>query len=197
MPRRILIIIGHPDPEPKRLCRALVASYADGARLAGHEVQLIDVAALDFPLLRTMEEFERRPLPVMLEAAVEAIRHAEHIVLVFPLWLGTMPALLKAFLEQVMRPGVAFAYSEAGGGGFARTLLKGRSARVIVTMGMPASFYRFWYLGHGVAGLRRNILNFVGISPVRETLFGMVDGASAETREKWLTKMRTLGARAG
>ena len=197
MPRRILVIIGHPDPEPKRLCRALAASYADGARSAGHEVQLIDVAALDFPLLRTMEEFERRPLPVMLEAAVEAIRHAEHIVLVFPLWLGTMPALLKAFLEQVMRPGVAFAYSEAGGGGFARTLLKGRSARVIVTMGMPASFYRFWYLGHGVAGLRRNILNFVGISPVRETLFGMVDGASAETREKWLTKMRTLGARAG
>jgi putative NADPH-quinone reductase len=197
MPRRILVIIGHPDPEPKRLCRALAASYADGARSAGHEVQLIDVAALDFPLLRTMEEFERRPLPVTLEAAVEAIRHAEHIVLVFPLWLGTMPALLKAFLEQVMRPGVAFAYSEAGGGGFARTLLKGRSARVIVTMGMPASFYRFWYLGHGVAGLRRNILNFVGISPVRETLFGMVDGASAETREKWLTKMRTLGARAG
>ncbi|WP_242218559.1 NAD(P)H-dependent oxidoreductase [Shinella zoogloeoides] len=197
MPRRILVIIGHPDPEPKRLCRALAASYADGARSAGHEVQLIDVAALDFPLLRTMEEFERRPLPVTLEAAVEAIRHAEHIVFVFPLWLGTMPALLKAFLEQVMRPGVAFAYSEAGGGGFARTLLKGRSARVIVTMGMPASFYRFWYLGHGVAGLRRNILNFVGISPVRETLFGMVDGASAETRAKWLAKMRALGARAG
>ena len=197
MPRRILVIIGHPDPEPKRLCRALAASYADGARSAGHKVQLIDVATLDFPLLRTMEEFERRPLPVTLEAAVEAIRHAEHIVLVFPLWLGTMPALLKAFLEQVMRPGVAFAYPEAGGGGFARTLLKGRSARIIVTMGMPASFYRFWYLGHGVAGLRRNILNFVGINPVRETLFGMVDGASAETRAKWLAKMRALGARAG
>ncbi|WP_119254962.1 NAD(P)H-dependent oxidoreductase [Shinella zoogloeoides] len=197
MPRRILVIIGHPDPEPKRLCRALTASYADGARSAGHEVQLIDVAALDFPPLRSMEEFEQRPLPVTLEAAVEAIRHAEHIVFVFPLWLGTMPALLKAFLEQVMRPGVAFAYSEAGGGGFARTLLKGRSARIIVTMGMPAFFYRLWYLGHGVAGIRRNILNFVGISPVRETLFGMVDGASAETRAKSLTKMRALGARAG
>jgi len=197
MPRRILIIIGHPDPEPERLCRALAASYADGARSGGHEVRLIDIATLDFPLLRTMEDFEKRPLPLTLEDVVHAIRDAEHIVFIFPLWLGTMPALLKAFLEQVMRPGVAFAYPGVGKGGFARTLLKGRSARIIVTMGMPASFYRFWYLGHGVAGLRRNILNFVGISPVRETLFGMVDGASAETRAKWLAKMRALGARAG
>jgi len=197
MPRHILIIIGHPDPEPKRLCRMLAASYADGARAAGHEVRCIDVAMLDFPLLRTMEEFEEWPLPVTLEGAADAIRRAEHIVFVFPLWLGTMPALLKAFLEQVMRPGVAFAYPGTGGGSLARTLLKGRSARVVVTMGMPSFFYRFWYLGHGIAGMRRNILNFVGISPVRETLFGRVAGASEATRAGWLAKMRALGARAG
>ena len=196
MPRRILIIIGHPDPEPNRLCRVLAASYADGARSAGHEVRLVDVATLDFPLLRTMEEFNKRPMPVTLEDAAEAIRDAEHIVFVFPLWLGTMPALLKAFLEQVMRPGVAFAYPEAGKDGFAATLLKGRSARVVVTMGMPVFFYRFWYLGHGIAGMRRNILNFVGISPVRETLFGTVEGASEARHEKWRVKMRLLGARA-
>ncbi|MEW9612869.1 NAD(P)H-dependent oxidoreductase [Shinella sp. S4-D37] len=196
MPRRILIIVGHPDPGPERFCRALAASYADGARSAGHEVWLIDIATLDFPLLQTTEEFKRRPVPVMLEEAAQAIRDAEHIVFVFPLWLGTMPALLKAFFEQVMRPGVAFAYPEQGRGGFARTLLEGRSARVVVTMGMPAFFYRLWYLSHGIAGIRRNILNFVGISPVRETLFGMVEGASDATRKKWLGKMQKLGARA-
>jgi putative NADPH-quinone reductase len=196
MPHRILIVVGHPDFEPKRLCRALAASYADGARSAGHEVRLIDIATLDFPLLRTMEEFAERTAPETLSDAVQAIRDANHIVFVFPLWLGTMPALLKAFLEQVMRPSVAFAYPEAGKGGFATSLLKGRSARVVVTMGMPAFFYRLWYLGHGVAGMRRNILNFVGIRPVRETLFGMVDGVSAATREKWLAKMHALGVRA-
>ena len=196
MPRRILVIIGHPDPEPGRLCRALAASYADGARSAGHEVRLIDVATIDFPVLRTKEAFEGRALPATLEEAAQAIRKAEHIVFVFPLWLGTMPALLKAFLEQVMRPGVAFAYPDKGKGGFATTLLKGRSARVVVTMGMPAFFYRLWYLGHGIAGMRRNILNFVGISPVRETLFGMVEGASGVRREKWLATMRALGAKA-
>jgi len=197
MPRRILIVLGHPDGNPKRLCRALADAYAEGARSGGHRVRLVDIATLDFPILRTMEEFAGQPLPVTLEDAAQAIREAEHIVFVFPLWLGTMPALLKAFLEQVMRPGVAFAYPEGGKGGFAKTLLKGRSARVIVTMGMPASFYRLWYLGHGIAGMRRNILNFVGIGPVRETLFGMVETVGDDRREKWLAKMRALGRRAG
>ncbi|TGV73921.1 flavodoxin family protein, partial [Mesorhizobium sp. M00.F.Ca.ET.158.01.1.1] len=123
--------------------------------------------------------------------AAEAIVWAEHIVFVFPLWLGTMPAILKAFLEQVMRPGTAFAYPDKGGG-FTKTLLRGRSARVVVTMGMPSVVYRLWFLGHGIAGLKRSILQFVGISPVRETLFGMVAGASDATRAKWMRHMREL-----
>ena len=193
MPCRILVILGHPDGNPKRLCRVLADAYVEGARSAGHEVRLIDIAALDFPILRTMEEFTERPLPVTLEDAAQAIKDADHLVFVFPLWLGTMPALLKAFLEQVMRSGIAFAYPEAGKSGFARTLLKGRSARVVVTMGMPAFFYRFWYLGHGIAGMHRNILNFVGISPVRETLFGMVEGAGDTKRRKWIEQVGALG----
>ncbi|MGB3536592.1 MAG: NAD(P)H-dependent oxidoreductase [Mesorhizobium sp.] len=197
MPRRILIILGHPDGNPTRLCRALAGAYAEGARSAGHEIRLLDVATLDFPILRSAEEFTERSLPVTLEDAAQAIKDAEHLVFIFPLWLGTMPALLKAFLEQVMRPGVAFAYPEAGKNGFAKTLLKGHSARVVVTMGMPASFYRFWYLGHGVAGMRRNVLNFVGISPVWETLFGMVESASDAKRRKWISAMHALGKRAG
>lgn len=196
MPRRILVIVGHPDSNPKRLCRALADSYAEGARSAGHEVHHIDIAKLDIPLLRSMEEFQHGMIPPDLRDAAEAIKRAEHIVFVFPLWLGTMPALLKAFLEQIMRPGLAFAYPETGKDGFAKTLLKGRSARVLVTMGMPAPIYRLWYFGHGIAGMRRNILNFVGISPVRETLFGLVESVSDGRRKKWIAAVRTLGERA-
>lgn len=70
-----------------------------------------------------------------------------------------MPALLKAFLEQVRHPGIAFRFDE-GGTGFTKTLLKGRSARLVVAMAMPPMVYRLWFLGHGIAGLRRSILNF-------------------------------------
>ena len=142
MPRRILIIIGHPDPEPRRLCRALAASYADGARSAGHEVRLVDVATIDFPLLRTQEEFVDRALPVTLEDAAQAIGEAEHIVFVFPLWLGTMPALLKAFLEQVMRPGVAFAYPDNGKAGLCGTRIstgRGTEMRALRSAPRPAA----------------------------------------------------------
>lgn len=192
MPRRILVIQGHPDPDPRRLCRALADAYAEGAAQAGHAVTRVDIAALDVPLLRTQHAFEQEPVPDGLRPAQEAIVAAEHIVLVFPLWLGTMPALVKAFLEQVMRPGVAFAYQEKGN---PKLLLAGRSARLVVTMGMPAFVYRFWYFAHGLKGLERNILRFVGIAPVRETLFGMVGTASEDKRRAWLAKMRVLGAK--
>ena len=80
MPRRILVILGHPDLSPKRLCRALADSYAEGARLAGHEVRRIDIARLDFPLLSSMEEFEHGMIPPDLKDTAEAIRRADHIV---------------------------------------------------------------------------------------------------------------------
>jgi putative NADPH-quinone reductase len=193
MSRRVLIIVGHPDPHPGRFCRRLAEAYAEGAVAAGHELRRVDLAAIEFPMLRTSEEFRHGAVPDSLRPAADAIAWAEHIVFVFPLWLGTMPSLLKAFLEQTMRPGIAFAYPEDKEAGFARTLLKGRSARLVVTMGMPAFFYRIWYLGHGVSGMRRNILNFVGIRPVRESLFGAVDAAGAARRERWIERVRRLG----
>lgn len=196
MTRKILVIVGHPDPAPGRLCRALARAYGEGAKGAGHEVRSLDLATIDVPLMRTAAEFKDGAVPESLKEAVEALRWADHLVFVFPLWLGTMPALLKAFLEQVMRPGVAFDYAEKGEAGFSRTLLKGRSARVIVTMGMPAFLYRLWFLGHGIAGMRRNILNFIGIKPVRETLFGMVEAGGDDKRRKWIEQVRALGARA-
>ncbi|PDQ23119.1 dehydrogenase [Mesorhizobium sanjuanii] len=192
MSRRILVVIGHPDPSPDRLCRGLANAYAEGAGQSGHAVRQVDLAAIDFPMLRTMQEFEHGAVPDGLKDAADAIVWAEHIVFVFPLWLGTMPALLKAFLEQVMRPGTAFAYPD-GAGRLPRTLLRGRSARVVVTMGMPSFVYRLWFLGHGLAGMRRSVLRFAGISPVRETLFGMVAGSSDATRAKWIAQMRKLG----
>jgi putative NADPH-quinone reductase len=76
----------------------------------GHAVHRIEVARLDFPILRTREDFEEGRMPDTLVEAREAIVSAQHIVIVFPLWHGTMPALLKAFLEQIMRPGVALEY---------------------------------------------------------------------------------------
>jgi putative NADPH-quinone reductase len=105
-----------------------------------------------------------------------------------------MPALLKGFLEQVARPG--FAIAESRSGGMPTKLLTGRSARLVVTMGMPALVYRWYFRAHSLKALERNILGFAGIAPIRETLVGSVDGLSEAQRQKWLGKLESLGRRA-
>jgi putative NADPH-quinone reductase len=145
-----------------------------------------------FPHPAHTEDFEHGQLPETLVEARDAIVSAHHLVIVFPLWHGTMLALLKAFLEQVMRPGVALKYSKHG---FPRGLLVGRSARLVVTMGMPALIYRRYFRAHGVRGLERSILRFAGMAPVRETLLRMVDAASDANRQGWLDRMRDYGTR--
>jgi putative NADPH-quinone reductase len=195
MNKRILIIQAHPDNSAPHLLHALAQSYADGAQEAGCEVRWTRVADLDFPLLRSQAQWEHGEVPAALHRAQEDIAWAQHLVICFPLWLGDMPALLKAFLEQVARPGFAFKYKE-GGAAFTEKGLTGRSARVIVTMGMPAAVYRWYFRAHSVKSLERNILGFVGIAPVNETLIGMVANLKPADAKKWLKKLRALGTRA-
>lgn len=185
MSRRILVIDGHPDPDRTHFVHAL--AYVDGA--AGHEVRRLNVAELDFPLVRSPRQWSEGAPPPAIAQAQEALQWAEHVVILYPMWLGDVPALLKGFLEQVMRPGFAFAYR---GKGFPEKRLKGRSARIVVTMGMPAFFYRLVYRAHTLKSLERNILNFVGIKPVAATVIGQVE-AGAEARQQWLDEMRELG----
>lgn len=191
MGKRILLIQGHPDAGQHHLCNALERAYAKGAEAAGHEVRHVDVAALDFPLIRSQQEWEQGLLPVTLKPAQDYIQWAEHLVFFFPLWLGDMPALLKGFLEQVARPG--FAFTSDGDNNFAKKGLTGRSARVVVTMGMPALVYRWYFRAHSIKSLERNILGFVGISPVNETLIGSVANLDAKAAKKWIDKLAALG----
>jgi putative NADPH-quinone reductase len=195
MSKRILLIQGHPDASQSHLCHALASSYAQGAEGAGHTVRHIKLANLDFPLLRSQQDWEKGTVPTSLTSAQHDIGWAEHLVFFFPLWLGDMPALLKGFLEQVARPGFAFTREE-GGSPWGKKGLTGRSARVVVTMGMPALVYRWYFRAHSVKSLERNILGFVGIAPVNETLIGLAGDMKAADAAKWLSKLNRLGARA-
>jgi putative NADPH-quinone reductase len=185
----VTIIQGHPDGQSRHLCHALADEYAAGARAAGHAVRVVDLGKLEFPLLRTKEAFDRAPLPLELGSAQEAIAWADHLLLVYPLWLGEMPAIVKAFFEQVLRPGFAF---EVGGRAWTPKL-RGKTARVVVTMGMPAAVYRWYFGAHSLKSLRRNVLSFVGIKPVRATLIGLVEAGNVKRMQRWLAKARSLG----
>lgn len=193
MPKRIVIIQGHPDASKAHYGHALAEAYAKGAAAVGHEVRSITVAELEFALLRSFDEFYKGEASPAIRQAQQAVAWANHLVIIYPLWLGGMPALLKGFMEQLFRPG--FAIQPLDGGKRWSRLLKGKSARVVVTMGMPALVYRWFFRAHSLKSLERNILRFTGIGPIRETLIGLVE-ASPARREKWLARMGGLG-RAG
>ena len=194
MKRRILILDGHPDCRSERYLHALSKAYWDGAHEGGHEVRSIIVSELDFPLLRTAEDFQTKRPPAVLRKCQDQIEWADHLVILYPLWLGSMPSLLKGFLEQTLRPG--FAFAEGGRNRLPKKLLKGKSARIVVTMGMPALFYRWYFRAHSLKSLERNILAFCGVHPVRASIIGMVEGMSSAQRGKWLARMQSLGRRA-
>lgn len=190
MPKRILVIQGHPDQHESHLCHALAKAYTSGAEEAGHRVVNLKVAELHFPLLRMEADFNQG-LPVTdIQSAQEEIAEADHLVLIYPLWLGAMPALLQGFFEQVFRPAFVFGYRDSGP---PLNRLKGKSAHVFVTMGMPAFIYRWFYGAHSLKALERNLLKYCGIAPIRKTLFGGAKTASPKLKKRWLSTVRNIG----
>ncbi|WP_129774897.1 NAD(P)H-dependent oxidoreductase [Peristeroidobacter soli] len=194
MTEQILIIDGHPDPAPERFVHALADAYRDGAASGQHEVMMLRLADLEFPLLRTQADYQNGDPSQTIRRCQGLVDWATHVVILYPLWLGSMPAMLKALLEQVLRPGFAFSARKLGR--WPVKLQSGKSARIVVTMGMPGWLYRWYFRAHSVRSLQRNILHFIGFRRVRATLIGNVAGLAGEARQGYLKKMRELGKRA-
>jgi putative NADPH-quinone reductase len=189
----VTIVQGHPDPSETHLNRALASRYAQAIRAAGNEVRCIDVGRMEFPMLRRPEEFSEGPVAPEIREAQRDIAWADHVTFFYPLWLGDVPSALKAFFEQVFRPGFALEY---GGreNRFPKGLLRGRSARIVVTMGMPAVVYRTAFGAHSARLLKLN-LHMAGIKPVHQTFIGGVGSASECVREQWFSRIAKLAER--
>lgn len=188
MPRRIIVILGHPSSHS--LCHEIANTYTQAASEAGHQVKLFKLGEIDFdPILHEgyakIQELE----PSLVEIQ-QAITWAEHLVLVYPNWWGSMPALLKGFFDRAFLPGYAFKYRKDSQ--FWDKLLSGRDAQVFVTMDTPPWYYWLFYGRPGHHQIRKTILEFCGITPVKITSFGPVRYASAEKRQKWLDKVKKL-----
>lgn len=189
MAQNIAILDGHPDPSPERFCGALADAYAQGAMEAGHETRRIDLGALDTPLLTSASAFADPP-PEALQSIQADLMWADHVVIIFPLWLGAVPAKLKALLEQVYRGGFGFEVHERGW----TSKLKGRSARLVVTMGMPTPIFWFVFGAHGLKALEKGVLWLSGVGPIRKSVVGAVEAIGSRGRARWLARMRRLGA---
>ena len=104
-----------------------------------------------------------------------------------------MPALLKGFIDRVLLPGYAFKYRQ--GSSLWDKLLAGRSAELLVTMDSPPWYFRWVTRMPGHHQMKKAILEFCGISPVRVHSFGPVRSASPHQLAQWVDAARQLGAR--
>jgi putative NADPH-quinone reductase len=190
--RRILIIDGHPDPAPDRFVHRLADAYQQGAVSAGHRVIRESVATLDVPLLRSKADYQGDP-PEHLRRCIDAVDWATHVAILHPLWLGSMPAALKALFEQIVRPG--FAFSTRRLGSWPVPFWRGKSARIVVTMGMPKLAYWLYY-GIGARNPQRIVLATSGFKHIRTTLIGSAETMSDTDRAQWIVHVRTLGHKA-
>jgi putative NADPH-quinone reductase len=190
MGKRILLILGHPSGAS--FCAALAERYVQSAIDAGHEVRQLRLGELDFdPVLR--EGYRQiQALEEALSVAQSDILWAEHLTLVYPIWWGGIPALLKGFFDRVFLPGFAFKYRK--GKAFPDKLLKGRTAHLLVTMDTPPWYYRWFYRMPGLHQVRKTTLEFCGIKPLRTLTFGPVLGSSDHQRKAWLRQAQAIAA---
>lgn len=186
---KILIIAGHPRKDS--FSNALADAYKEGALQAGVLVKELVLADMKFnPNVVTVSP-QTQLAEQEVQQAQEFIDWADHLVFVYPTWWGTMPALLKGFLDRVFTPGFSFAERE-GGNGYVK-LLSGKTAQLITTMDTPLWVYRWILKAPGQKALGDATLKFCGVSPVRTLSFGPIKDSSIEERHQWLERTRQTG----
>jgi putative NADPH-quinone reductase len=187
-PRRVLMLLGHL--RTGSFCHALARAWRRGAERAGVELQELELAGLRFDLNVTTRHFADQPVEPDIARARALIARAEHLVLVYPSWWGTMPALLKGFLDRVLAPGFAFAED---GSGFA-PLLSGRTAELVTTMDTPGWVWRWIYGAPGDKAMVRATLGFCGIKVAHIERCGLIKESTPEQRRAWLARVEQRGA---
>lgn len=190
--KKVLVIKGHTRSDS--YCDALADRYIKGSTEAGNQVQVLRLTDLN---LEDFLKYQHRPTtdyPEMLTEVHEQMKWADHLVFVYPTWWGLPPGLVKTFIEVGFAPKVAFRYLPLKGRVVkVEKLFRGKSARLISTMDAPPFYYN-WFMGDpGGKAMKRTILNFCGISPVKKSYFGSVKVSTAEKREKWLKKIESVG----
>lgn len=188
---KITIILGHPSS--KGFGAAIAETYRDAAVSTGHEVRYFALGELAFDPSLHEGYNERQELEPDLQLAIDAVLWADHLVFVFPTWWGGVPAILKGFFDRAFLPGLTFKYHEKDA--FWDKLLVGKSAHCFITMDTPRWFFGLIYGDPVHKQIKRTILEFCGVKPVKITTFDQVRYADEKKRAVWLEAVHRIGAR--
>jgi NAD(P)H dehydrogenase (quinone) len=185
------ILVINANPVKGSFCDALAHSYIKGAEQSGAKCKMIYLIDLQFDPILKFGYSKRMDLEPDLIQAQQDILAADHLVLVYPNWWSTYPALLKGFFDRTFLPGFAFRYRENSP--FWDKLLTGKSARILVTMDTPGWYYSLINRKPGHNSIKIGVLHFSGIKPVKINAFSPIKSASEKQRFKWIVKVEKFG----
>jgi len=188
----VSVILSHPHPGSFN--HAIADTVAATLREAGHSVTFHDLYRERFDPVLPFEEIPRNaPLPPDIARHCREIAAAEGIVIVHPDWWGMPPAILKGWIDRVLRPGVAYHFAATDSGeGIPEGLLVARAALVFNTSNTPAEREREVF-GDPLERIWKDcIVSFCGIPVFRRRMFGVIVTSSEEQRKAWLADVAEI-----
>jgi putative NADPH-quinone reductase len=187
--KKILIINGHPDKESFN--HGLSEAYRKGAEKSNAEIKEIKIRELNFSPNLEFGYRKRTELEPDLLVAQEKLKWADHIVWFYPVWWGSVPAIMKGFLDRVLLPG--FAFKKRQGSVWWDKYFTGKTSRLICTMDQPTWFYRLINKSPSHSAMKKLTMNFIGVKSVKITSIGPLRLSKEEWRNNWLKKVERLG----
>lgn len=187
MSKKILVLLGHPDKDT--YSGEIANSYEEAARAAGNEVTRVNLGDLQFDPILHKGYKEIQELEPDLIKLQEQINDTDHIVIVYPNWWCTMPALLKGLFDRFWLPGFAFNFDKV-----TKKLIKrltGKTARVIIVAGTHSPLQTWWKFGDYSNEIQYGILEFAGIK-TEVTVYGPCDKVDDTCRNKWISEIAKL-----
>ncbi len=189
--KKILIINGHPNKDS--FCNSIAEAYKKGAIASGNEVEILNIRELKFDINLELGYTSVVKLEADLILAQEKITWANHIVIIHPVWWGSVPALLKGFIDKVFTPGFAFKYRKNSP--LWDKLLKGKSGDLIYTCDTPIWLYKYFFRAPSVNQIKKRTMQFSGISPVRVIGIAPIRNSTEEFRVNWLKKIEKMASK--
>lgn len=185
--KKILVLLGNPDTDT--FSGAIASRYEEVARETGFGVERVNISDLEFDPILHKGYKEIQPLEPDLLMLQEKINWADHIVIVYPNWWCTMPAVLKGMFDRMWLPGFAFNFDKQNGKLIQR--LAGKTARVIIVAGTHSPFMTWWKFGDYTNEIAHGTLGFAGIE-TKVSAFGPTEHSSDTRKEEWLDAVGKL-----
>ena len=187
---RVLTILAHPHPGSFN--HAIAEAAVAALEASGHEIVFHDLYAEGFdPLLSSEEIPKGAQINEALARHCRDLSEAEGIIVVHPNWWGMPPAILKGWVDRVVRPGVAYEFLEGDSGeGVPRGLLRARKALVFNTTNTGAKREQEAF-GDPLQTLWKNcIFGLCGVEDFRRKSYGVVVTSTEAERRAWLDDVR-------